>query len=223
LRQQKCIITREEGRKITICVRDGAKLITSKSIGKISGKLGQSKSYRKLRKNDSGSHRVLTFRAPSEGIADLWSAWMKSAAMCGEGGEKNVAVIEGKKSVDALLDEDWQVLVPLPGMVAGRASASRLQGFQEDLTRIASHNKKRIEEMRQDQSIDIANIALRVDTSGEEGEEGEGEDAVSGMNYPFSPISFETGAAQNEASGDDSGSSSGYDCDSGDESSLLAL
>ena len=222
LREQKCIITREEGRKISIFVGGGTKVFTTKSVSKISGKYGQSTSFRKLRKNNLGSHRELVFRAPSEGIADLWCAWMKSAAMCGKGGEKNVAVIQGRKSVDNLMGEDWHLFARLPGMVVGRASANRLQDFQEDLTRIATQNQRQIEEIRQSLDIDWINIALEHDSSDEEDEEmGDQDDKK--MNYPISPISFETETVQNVPCDGKSDSSSGYDCDSGEESSLVAL
>lgn len=201
LRKQKCTISREEGRKISICVRDGGKLLTKKSSANLGNHSGRF-SFRNKEKK-TGSHSMLVFRAPSEGVADLWSAWMEAAATHGNGGAEDTGIVHRELEVKHDRNENWQMLVRLPGIVGARRSGKCVQQFQEALALIAAQNAKRIKE----------------ETSHLSGHSESRDHAKA--DYPSSPIFID--ADQTDVETVASSSNSEYDCDSGEESSIIAL
>ena len=192
LRQQGCIVEREEGRKICISRRDGKKVETQK----------ERKIKTSANSSELGSHKVLMLRAPTEGVADLWCAWIKSAALCGVGGEEI-------KSVDSNLFEDWQLIVPIPKNVIQSCSNSRIESLVDNINQITRENKKHVKEMKFGLHVEPTPVSVpKAQNSNRNSSEN--------RRYPASPIDL----SNVETLHTDSSSSSDYDCDSDVENSV---
>lgn len=190
LRKQDCIITREEGRKIRISRRNGEKVLTQKELKMDSRKNG----------SEVGSHKVLMLRAPSEGVADLWCAWLKSAAHCGVGGEE-------MDSINSHLFEDWRLDVPLPKNIHEVATKNRVESMVASLKKITRVNKKQVEEMRKFHVKSIQSSHQNISEKFSED-----------LDYPASPIVLSNGRSLSSSS---SSTSSNYDCDSDCDSDFV--
>ena len=138
---QDIVITREDGRIITLHRRNGSPIVTRKDP-EGSG-----------RPTASRGHATLAFRAPTESTADIWCAWIESATSHGSGGEEGIGVdvSTGRRVAPGRYDP-WKlsVFLPLPDDRSdhianfGRALDKIARSHVQSIVHISSPNQSQV-------------------------------------------------------------------------------